>query len=1656
MNTLLVPVLLVNEDLECGWTEVGHEATAQDVLNKLLAETPNAKRDILGDLEDQGWALQKLRREEKGRKWEEKELEQLGDGLVSPSKSIAPLLEDKKEKDKVQADFARGISRYDMTKHLHEPALRLVSLNPELCLNLGFRRHIEVHDTFEYKCFISTPTLVSTVISQIKDELGMADSIPGEGPIEYVMEEVWTDGLSEDYNELPGDSFIFNHIKFSTFPNPFSPRAKRTFRICISHEWLRRNTARTDRRSAIASSMPTVKPSQATIRRLGSLQESLNEEEDDDDSEEEGEGTAKLNRSVSPENHTPTRGWTSSVSAGNRLSSLFGGWMAEGNRRSSVIASSDNRKSIVSEPLLMEQHTVSPASDTSSTSDDDSDIDHILDDLGLSGEARARTSTKVRTMSMEERKLFKQMAQKTNSPPKASPVRNSTYGPSSGGGIMTALVPQLTGGDRKRFSIWNISSSGEQVDQPLKSPPSSQTEFTEAEIQPLVSQTTGSIWNALWVRSGGDQKDEELSKTKSARWYVDQLKSGRLRGDGLKKHLLELRVQLSTGNLVWMKEFVSEKGADQLDVLLVGFVGKGPTKKTLSDADASTLLETTRCFRALLNTDVGLNQAFQFPKLITHIAFALSSPSPKVRVLVCYILVGFCLLPNREGFRIAKLALTDYRNAFGEDFRFETIISTLKVSEMDVEDFGYGHEEKDIWEARTAAMLLLNALTTATGSVEDRIMLREEYTRLGLNEAIVALRYIGPTDDLLKQLDYYTEEKYEDEENVRERMQGLMSRIADGRERMKSDSESALEDIIRLAKQHEELYPTMVEVLNHYRQLLERDIGIELKAHLLAVLDQFVQQASQLDSFDEDWHTFIKRFTESVESITGQALEVKAASEDEQMSTVKEEVARLRKQVDELSQEKSALKKEMDEQMVEINTYKSLPIVTASQAKAAGRPPHEVQGFVQRVIAKEKEVKQLQSELDQLRSRLPSEAEERAKRERDRIKWHGLNAQIDVLKHELAELTSNSKAKDQHIQYLKRALETVWSRFKFREEERDTEIDPEQMANRFVQSLELKDKEIERLTAEVTELKAQLAARPKSEKEAKMRSPPPPPPSSKAKQSPASPSSSSPRASVPPPPPPPPPPPNRRSLTAPPSSPSSSGPASSVESASVKSPVIPSPPSSPPPPPMSPVTAKPRRQYRPLFWNKIPEVAGIWSDMVPEPIDLPDFDITFSIDTSPQTPSQLQRNPSKKQAPTTLLDITRANNIAIMLSRIKMGLQEIKNALLALDEKKLSTDDLRAISKQIPTSEEVMRIKDFDDVNKLSKADQYFAQIITIPRLAERLDCMLFQRKLELDMHELRPELDILRNACLELRNSQKFKRILNTVLAIGNTLNGSTFRGGARGFQLDALLKLKETKTVRGGAECPTLLHYLAKVLMRTDPDLLLFIQDMKHLEAAARVSVQFTVQAVNSLVAGLNQVVSETEQLRKVRNLSTNDKFIEVMKPFAKKARPNIDALKAMASQVESDLRSLLAYYGENPDSTEAPKPEDFFGLILSFSSALEKCAVEVDDYQKRQEVSLPKPAISIPEEESSEPVSPIPLTFCNRYSSFNSLKTIKSQPQATLLSPSSQSSIGRSLGRGDLDQAIRSMRDGKRRPRQAARPLSKIFLDGAPNARSSRIYD
>jgi diaphanous 1 len=79
---------------------------------------------------------------------------------------------------------------------------------------------------------------------------------------------------------------------------------------------------------------------------------------------------------------------------------------------------------------------------------------------------------------------------------------------------------------------------------------------------------------------------------------------------------------------------------------------------------------------------------------------------------------------------------------------------------------------------------------------------------------------VTPPDALLTQINVYTEEKYEDEEDLRDRARSLVKEHA----RTGSDSEFALLELIGIAKQHEEVYPIMVETLKRYAVILEKDI----------------------------------------------------------------------------------------------------------------------------------------------------------------------------------------------------------------------------------------------------------------------------------------------------------------------------------------------------------------------------------------------------------------------------------------------------------------------------------------------------------------------------------------------------------------------------------------------------------------------------------------------------------------------------------------------------------------------------------------------------------------------------------------------------------------------------------------------------------------
>ena len=78
--------------------------------------------------------------------------------------------------------------------------------------------------------------------------------------------------------------------------------------------------------------------------------------------------------------------------------------------------------------------------------------------------------------------------------------------------------------------------------------------------------------------------------------------------------------------------------------------------------------------------------------------------------------------------------MSDYRIAHDEAFRFEQLVALLRLPDQETERL---EEGESMWEARTAALALVNAITNCPEAVEERVMLREEFGRRGLNEVIV-------------------------------------------------------------------------------------------------------------------------------------------------------------------------------------------------------------------------------------------------------------------------------------------------------------------------------------------------------------------------------------------------------------------------------------------------------------------------------------------------------------------------------------------------------------------------------------------------------------------------------------------------------------------------------------------------------------------------------------------------------------------------------------------------------------------------------------------------------------------------------------------------------------------------------------------------------
>ena len=133
---------------------------------------------------------------------------------------------------------------------------------------------------------------------------------------------------------------------------------------------------------------------------------------------------------------------------------------------------------------------------------------------------------------------------------------------------------------------------------------------------------------------------------------------------------------------------------------------------------------------------------------------------------------------------------------------------------------------------------------------------------------------------------------------------------------------------------------------------------------------------------------------------------------------------------------------------------------------------------------------------------------------------------------------------------------------------------------------------------------------------------------------------------------------------------------------------------------------------------------------------------------------------------------------------------------------------------------------------------------------------------------------------------------VIQIILAIGNYLNGATFRGSAFGFKLDILSRLDDSRS--SSNHSTSLLHYLAKIIIDTYPNLLgVFDELIPILEAAKSVNLKDLEGEIVGLERDLRKVKEELTTHETTPEIQ-DDLFVAAFQEFSGEATLRFQSLQ------------------------------------------------------------------------------------------------------------------------------------------------------------------
>jgi len=350
-----------------------------------------------------------------------------------------------------------------------------------------------------------------------------------------------------------------------------------------------------------------------------------------------------------------------------------------------------------------------------------------------------------------------------------------------------------------------------------------------------------------------------------------------------------------------------------------------------------------------------------------------------------------------------------------------------------------------------------------------------------------------------------------------------------------------------------------------------------------------------------------------------------------------------------------------------------------------------------------------------------------------------------------------------------------------------------------------------------------------------------------------------------------------------------------------------------------------------------------------------------------------------------VIDAKRANNGGIILARLKMSYDEMAKVVDTIDETAMSAEQMQGILEYIPTSAERKALRKYmtssrDAASKfasLCECEKFMVAMMTVKHSKAKIKSLIFKSQFHACLEDLAKDAIVVEQACEELKNSVRFRKLLGIVLNLGNRLNtaGSSKKSKARGVSLESLLKLSQAKAFD---KKTTFLHYVVLVVQRNNSDLLHFKEDIPNVMKADKVhwdqclsdleEVEHQLETVRkiALYEARDSLSSKTrKKMKKAAGDEDEENFPEVeisleeevaalratqVGLFTLNAIKKVSALRDKVEWTNKRFGRLCEYLGE--DANKNAMPHEVFKIMITFCRDFDRAVSDAAKQQKAKE--------------------------------------------------------------------------------------------------------